>query len=211
MNSSIYHNSVKPYQVFFRTPGSPTTFNAHANVTTEVIPVIDPSGHSVWVAGILISTDTTLNGVSPGAHLYSIGDNGTGPDFDPQTAESIQFLIMQPGTDIRVVNMSLLNPPKTAPPPPFNGDELISQFVDWSSRANGKDILYLIAHPQGMTAPNVQPSDNFNGMTIVYSEPVNGVWSKVGSGNNFTKDANGDRTSPSLMAKLTPFKIGLVA
>lgn len=194
-NPSLYHSNVNPTQVFWRTPGSLSTFSASngVNATNEV------RDHATEVAGVMISTNTTLKGVAPGAHLYSIGDHGTGPDFDPATAESIQHLISLPSTDIRAVNMSNLNPPLLLNPP-LKGDELLSQFIDWSASANDKDILYVVSGYQGNVSPNYIPIDNFNGMTIAYSEKVGSTWSKVGSGNNFTKDASGDRTSTSLIA-----------
>jgi hypothetical protein len=195
-DDSLYHTSVNPTQVYWRMPGMPTTFNASngSNATTEV------RNHPIAVAGILISTDATLKGVSPGANLYSIGDNATGPNYDPQTAETIQYLITRPNTDMRVVNMSLLNPPIVLNYP-NNGSALLTQFVDWSASANSKDILYVVS---GFTVPalvtNIIPSDNFNGMTIAYSEKVGDSWRKVGSRNNFSRDAAGPRTSISLLA-----------
>jgi hypothetical protein len=93
--------------------------------------------------------------------------------------------------------MSLLNPP-TELNPIFDGNQLLSQFVDWSAKTH--EILYVVAGNQGNVAPNNIPSDNFNGMTIAYSVKVGATWSRVGSGNNYDKDADGDRTSISLLA-----------
>jgi hypothetical protein len=196
-NPSLYNSSVNPAQVYWRMPGTPTTFNASNGPDASFEVSLDH--HATKVAGILISTDAGLKGIAPAANLYSIGDNGIGPDYDPVTAESIQFIIDLLGTDIRVVNMSNLNPPLD-PNYSLNGDALLTQFIDWSASANDKDILHVISGYQGTASGNYVPSDNFNGMTIAYSVQVNGVWRKIGSGNNFTKDAYGDRTSISLIA-----------
>ncbi len=191
MLTARFHSSVDPTQVFFRQPGPPITFNATMND-----PMMNETdAHSLQVAGIMISTDAMLMGVAPGASLFAIGDNGTAPDFDPESAISAQHLTTLPFVLIRAINMSFGNP--LVGGHVLDGDQLLTQFVDWSARDD--DILYVIAGNEGTMIPI--PTDNFNGMTIAYSERVGAVWRRVGSGNTFDEDAEGDeRTSIALLA-----------
>jgi hypothetical protein len=132
--------------------------------------------------------------VSPGAQLFSVGDNGTAADFDPETAVSTQHIIARPVVDIKAINMSFGNP--IVAMHPLDGDQLLTQFVDWSAREH--DILYLVAGNEGTMIPI--PTDNYNGMTIAYSERVGAVWSQVGAMNTHDEDAQGDRTSVAIIA-----------
>jgi subtilisin family serine protease len=151
------------------------------------------NGHATRVAGLMISTDPTLRGVSPEAILYSVGDNGTGPDYDPESAVSTQFLITQPF--ILAVNMSFGNP--LVGSNILDGDQLLTQFVDWSAHAD--NILYVVSGNEDEGGIPI-PTDNYNGMTIASSDRVGAVWQKVRATNNFSEDANGERTSISLVA-----------
>jgi hypothetical protein len=189
-NAALINTTINPSGVFYRQPGPPMTFNATPNLATEI------SAHAEQVAGLMISNDPVLMGVSPNALLYSAGDNGTPPDVDPESAVTTQHVISQPFTLMRAVNMSFGNPLVGANI--LNGDQLLTQFVDWSARIN--DILYVVAGNEGTGGIPI-PTDNYNGMTVAYSERISGVWRMVSTGNFFNEDANGDqRTSVSLIA-----------
>jgi hypothetical protein len=189
-NAALYNTTIDPVEIFYRQPGgtfAPTLVNAVAETD---------NGHATRVAGMMISTDPTLRGVSPSALLYSIADNGTAPDFDPESAISAQHLVSQPFTLIRAVNMSFGN--TLVGSNILNGDQLLSQYVDWSARDD--NILYVVAGNEGAGGIPV-PTDAYNGMVVAYSERVGSVWRRVGADNNFSEDANGDeRTSVSLIA-----------
>ncbi len=205
---SLFHSSVNPAQVFFRNTTPTLNFNATMDDSTEIIdPNATKPGHSVWVAGIMVSTDTTdpdgpgpmvaLTGVATGANLYSIGDNGAGPDFDPESAISTQHIAIIPGANVRTINMSFGNP--LVGGHILDGNQLLTQFIDWSATQPQQDILYVVAGNEGTGGIPV-PTDNFNGMTVAYSERVGNVWRRVGSMNNFLEDAEVDRTSIDLIA-----------
>jgi hypothetical protein len=110
--------------------------------------MVDPDGPGPMVP---------LTGVSPGARLYAVGDNGSGPDFDPESALAAQHLASLAGVDVRATNMSFGNP--LVGMNTLNGDQLLTLFVDWSARAH--DILYVVAGNEGTMIP--VPTDNFTG------------------------------------------------
>ena len=70
--------------------------------------------------------------------------------------------------------------------------------MDWiASYYNNLEVL--TGAEQGHTTAPI-PSDNYNGMTIAYSQQVGDVWRQVGSDNVFDQQLNGGRTLISLIA-----------
>lgn len=139
----LFHSLVDPEEVFMRS-SPPLSFTPTMDDALNEIAV-----HPLWVAGVLISTDTSNpdsdgdspTGVAPGATLYSAGDDATPPDYDPETAITMQHLATLPGANIRAINMSIGNPSVGGHIP--DGNQHLSQFIDWS--ASKHDILYVIA------------------------------------------------------------------
>jgi subtilisin family serine protease len=68
--------------------------------------------------------------------------------------------------------------------------------MDWI--ASAYDVLNVHAGNQGEMLPI--PTDNFNGMAIGRSSKVGSVYRQVSAGNTYDEDAEGDRTSISLIA-----------
>lgn len=94
------HSSVVPAAVF-RQAGAPNT--------------MDVMAHAEQVAGIMISTDTTLRGVAPSASLYASAyvTIGTNPGYQDALI-SIQHVSQQP--NVWAVNNSWLKPNTEATP-----------------------------------------------------------------------------------------------
>jgi hypothetical protein len=158
--------------------------------------------HAQRVLGVMISSDATdpnmdmdtPHGVAINADVYASADDGTGPDFDPESAISAQHIA---SFGPRAVNMSFANP--LVDGHILNGNQLFTQFVDWS--ASQHNILYVVAGNQ-VGEMNSVPTDNYNGLTIAASERVGGtgMYHKVWEDNRYDQDAVGDRSSISLLA-----------
>ena len=117
------------------------------------------------------------------------------PDFDQFSAVSAQHIATRNGGDVRAINMSFGNPLATGKI--LDGNSLLTQFVDWSAREH--DTLYVVAGNEDAGGIPI-PTDNFNGMTVAFSEKNGGVYRQVDSANNFAEDADGDRTSIDIVA-----------
>ncbi|MEX2308111.1 MAG: S8 family serine peptidase [Pirellulales bacterium] len=188
---SLFHSLTNPEEVFFRDAGPPLSFDATADESMEI------GEHAVWVAGLMISTDATATGVATGADLYAAGDNGTAPDFDPESAVTAQHLVSLPA-QIRAINMSFANPLVGSHIP--NGNQLFTLFVDWS--ASEHDVLYVVSGNQAGET-NVIPTDDFNGITVAASAKIGGTgaYRQVWVDNRYDADAEGEeRTSIDLIA-----------
>lgn len=184
-----FNSSIDPERVFYASIDPPITgtlsFSATANAASET-----GLGHATAVAGVMISTDTTLVGndstvgVSPQADLFSAGnDFSTFFSSEYGAAVAGQLIATQNNGNIRAINMSVGLPLTTLLP---NGTSTISSFVDWSSRVH--DALYVAAGPYTSSDPNSanirMPADNFNGITVAMSRKNgNGKFSTVDDRN----------------------------
>ncbi len=190
VNSNMY---IVPADVFVRTTGGAGI----ANMNT--------SPHAQQVAGVIISTDTTdpdgagplvaPTGVAIDANLYSSATNPVGPNFDAEAAITTQYIATRNGGDIRAINLSFQNGRTGL----NDGNQLYTQFIDWSAKEH--NVLY-VAAGKNSTSPagNSIPTDNFNGVTVGRSIKVGSTYRRVSSGNDFSQDAEGDRTSIDLVA-----------
>lgn len=197
------NSTTNPADVFVQNnPGNPPSN------TADVRP------HAQEVAGVMISTDTTdgsgtdaqghplANGIAPtgvatGASLYSSAyiTEGVDPGYDDAIL-TFQFIATRP--DIRAVNHSWGKPTED-PNDPLDGNSQLTLALDWS--ASQHNVLHLVAGNQGPdTSVDPVPKDNFNGMTIGRSSLNGSVFRQVSSGNNYNFDAEGTRTSISLIA-----------
>jgi hypothetical protein len=167
------------------------------------------SGHAQEAASIIIGTDTTDPdgagprsapiGVAQMSNLYAGATDPTGPTalaYDQEAAITLNNLATLPGIDISVMNMSFQH--SLAGGGAIDGNQHLTQFVDWSAQNHIHDILYVVAGNQGSVRPI--PTDNFNGMTVGTSSVSSGVYRRVHSSNTYTEDAVGDRTSVSIIA-----------
>lgn len=206
-NAANRNSKVDPADVFIQNnPANPT---ANAEV----------SEHATEVAGVIISTATDDNtpndapldpmhpelfttntlaprGVAPGASLYSSAyvTTGTNPGY-LDAILTFQFIATLP--NMRAVNHSWGKPTIT-PEELLDGNSQLTLALDWSASAH--NMLHLVAGNQGTVANLPVLKDNFNGMTIARSEIKDDVYRKVADGNNYTKDAEGDRSSIALIA-----------
>jgi hypothetical protein len=182
-------------------PGLPG-FDAPANVHSTVVPaavfrrdgapnVADAEAHAEQVAGIMVSTDATLRGVAPDSSLHASAYVTAGVPGYEHALLAIQQVATQP--NVAAVNHSWGKPNAGTI---LDGNSQLTLGLDWS--ASQHDVLHVVAGNEGTAIPI--PTDNFNGMTIAYSERVGNVWRRVGSENTFDEDAEGDRTSISLIA-----------
>jgi hypothetical protein len=140
-------------------------------------------GHAGNVASVMISQDKTNTGVAPEAVLYSgavgpIGDRSA----QPEECLASQSVAMQNGGDVRAINFSFGEPlgRDPRPNPVLDGNALLTQCIDWSSRVHG--ALYVIAGNQGGGGIPI-PTDNFNGINVAYSRQVSGEFDKLDSSN----------------------------
>ncbi len=152
----------------------------------------DVSAHGEEVASIMISSDATLAGVAIDASLYASAYVTTGTAGYDDALVSIQHVSQQP--NVRAVNNSWLKPNTE---PTLDGNSQLTLLVDWiTSYYNNLEVL--TGAEQGHTTTPI-PSDNYNGMTIAYSQQVGDVWRQVGSDNVFYQQLNGGRTLISLI------------
>jgi subtilisin family serine protease len=140
-------------------------------------------GHAANVASVMISQDKQLTGVAPGAMLYS-GAVGPleGRSAQPEECLAAQTVALQNGGDVRAINFSFGEPLSRDPRPNpiLDGNALLTQCIDWSSRVH--DTLYVIAGNQGGGGIPI-PTDNFNGINVAYSRQVDGLFTKVDFAN----------------------------
>jgi hypothetical protein len=140
-------------------------------------------GHAANVASVMISQDKLRVGVAPAAMLYSgavgpLGDRSS----QPEECLASQSVASQNGGDVRAINFSFGEPLDRDPRPNavLDGNALLTQCIDWSSRVHG--ALYVIAGNQGGGGIPI-PTDNFNGLNIAYSRQVNGQFNKIDYSN----------------------------
>jgi len=187
----LLHVEVRPKEVFARQPNN-SSFDATPNEQSEV------SSHAVEVAGIMISKNPVGIGVAPDGDLYSVGiipDTQIVEDLYGQVASSANHIAtLLPNMAMRAINMSIAI---TADGNDADGTSTLTSYLDWSAKQH--DILYVVAgFETGGSGP--LPSDNFNGMTIGFSEKLGSKYRKVDGGNIFTADDFGDRTFVDLIA-----------
>ncbi len=135
--------------------------------------------HAGRVASIMISQDKRQTGVAPNAVLYSAALGGNISGGQAQECIAAQMVASQNGGDVRAMNFSfgesLRRDPR--PKPVLDGNALLTQCVDWSTRVH--NVLYLISGNQGRGGFPI-PTDSFNGMTIANSMPIQGeIYNKV--------------------------------
>ncbi len=140
-------------------------------------------GHAANVASVMISNDKSLRGVAPDAFLYSAAI-GTLTEFTGQQEECLasQHVALQNSGDVRATNFSFGEPLSrdARPNATLDGDALLTQCIDWSSRVH--KLLYVIAGNQGRGGIPI-PTDNFNGINVAYSRRVDGRFVRVDTAN----------------------------
>lgn len=171
-----------------------------------------PFGHPTQVASVMISTDTTdssmpANGDAPrgvainaNLHASAYVTAGTNPGY----RDAILTMQYVAGiSDVRAINHSW-GKPRVAPTDLLNGNSQLTLGFDWIAKQF--DVLQVISGNQGNMIP--VPKDNFNGMTIGRSSRIGSVYRQVSTGNTYTEDAEGDRTSIALIAPGDAVEVG---
>ena len=169
-------------------------------------------GHAANVASVMISRDKGYPGVAPDALLYAaaIGELGEGSS-QPQECLAGQAVASQNGGDVRAINFSFGEPLSRdpRPQPRLDGNALLTQCIDWSSRVH--QTLYVVAGNQGNGGIPI-PTDNFNGINVAYSRRVGGVFSKIDFANLGSEPTVRSARSPILETNEGPRRsINLVA
>ncbi len=133
--AAAQNRSVSLARVFYR--------DVPARINTNV------DGHAQNVASIMISSAKAVRGVAPGARLYSSAAGTPKRYGQPEECLSTQHVATQNGGDVRAINFSfgeaLRQDPRSKPL--LDGDALLTQCVDWSTRVH--NVLYVIAGNQG--------------------------------------------------------------
>jgi Subtilase family len=138
--------------------------------------------HAAMVATVMISDDKKIPGVAPKARLYSgaVGSLRRGGQAEECLAS--QNIAQQNSGDVRAINFSFGESLQrdSRQEPKLDGQALLTQCVDWSSRVD--DVLYVIAGNQGKGGIPI-PTDHFNGITTAYTAKREGKFTKVDFAN----------------------------
>ena len=163
---------------------SPVRVGRVLELTGPAIADESVDGHAANVASVMISQDKLLRGVAPNAFLYSEAI-GTLAEFGGQQEECLasQDVALQNSGDVRAINFSFGEPlsrDERRSAAMLDGNALLTQCVDWSSRTH--DVLYVIAGNQGNGGIPL-PTDNYNGVNVAYSTRVDGQFVRVDRAN----------------------------
>ena len=169
IDKAVAHNRTVPLtRVFFR--DLPARMNANVD------------SHAQNVASIMISAAKGLQGVAPGARLYSSAAGTPKRYGQPEECLSAQYVAEQNGGDVRAINFSfgeaLRQDPR--PNPTLDGNALLTQCIDWSARVH--NVLYVIAGNQGKGGISI-PTDNFNGINVAFTTRLEGLFRKLDFAN----------------------------
>jgi hypothetical protein len=135
--------------------------------------------HAGRVASIMVSQDKQQVGVAPNARLYASALGRDPSDGQPQECIAAQTVASQNGGDVRAINFSFGESLRrdARPKAILDGNALLTQCVDWSTRVH--NALYVIAGNEGQGGFPI-PTDTFNGMTIANSMALQGsVYNRI--------------------------------
>ncbi|WP_428308023.1 S8 family serine peptidase [Lacipirellula sp.] len=195
------NSQVQPANVYAGT--SEDTANSAHVIYAPLEPEEQREGlHATQVAGVMIANASTpsLQGVAPGASLYSSAINGApvGLSADQRFAMSANRLATHP-SDVRIINVSAGRSVENFLQE-TDGNQHATQFVDWSTSEH--DVLYVIGGAEA--APVDIPQDNFNGITVAASDRLvagSGPFQRAADFNTLDFDAlPGVRTTIDLIA-----------
>jgi hypothetical protein len=135
-------------------------------------------GHASMVAGVMISNDKAIPGVSPKALLYSSAVGSPKTSGQAEECLATQYVAQQNGGDLRAINFSFGEPldTDTKRKAVLDGNSLLTQCVDWSARIH--DVLYAVAGNQGKGGIPI-PTDNFNAVNVAYTTRRDSLFTKV--------------------------------
>lgn len=138
--------------------------------------------HAQNVASIILSSAKLMRGVAPHARLYSSAAGTPKRYGQPEECLSAQHIALQNGGDVRAINFSFGEALRHDPRPKaqLDGNALLTQCVDWSSRVH--NVLYVVAGNQGRGGISI-PTDNYNGINVAFTTRVQDVFAKVDFAN----------------------------
>jgi subtilisin family serine protease len=203
-SASLINSQVNPTQVYYIETGmmggvsTAATMNDSDEMTEPSIG--DTDGHATQVASVIISPSGLTTGVAPQAMLHSGGyDAGFFVDELDAAAVAGQHIATRNSGQIHAVNMSFGIEDTFGEGIP-NGTSILSSFLDWSSRVH--DVLYVTGgNEMGPALGANIPADDFNGMTVAFSQPDGfGTFRRVHSGNEPIEDPFSDRTFVDILA-----------
>lgn len=150
--------------------------NGPAKANTNVDP------HAQNVASLMVSADKALQGVAPGARLYSAAVGSLKTGGQPEECLSAQHVARQNSGDVRAINFSFGEPLERDPRPnaKLDGNALLTQCLDWSARVH--DVVYVIAGNQGKGGIPI-PTDNYNGLNVAFTALRQGIYHKIDPSN----------------------------
>lgn len=141
---------------------------------------IDP--HAQNVASLMISADKAVQGVAPGARLYSTAIGSLKTGGQPEECLSAQHIAQQNSGDVRAINFSFGETLERDPRPnaSLDGNALLTQCLDWSARVH--NVVYVIAGNQGKGGIPI-PTDNYNGLNVAFTTRQQGSFNKIDPSN----------------------------
>lgn len=192
-NAEHSHDQVRPRAVFVR--DSAATANS------------DAGGRATQIAGVVIGNATALHGVAPAASLYASAylSLGTNPGYQ-HALLATQHVGQQADGAVRAISHSWGKGLRTGAT--LDGQSLLTLGVDWL--ASQQDVLQVFAGNEG-TGGSPLPTDNYNGLDVAYTTPVEGKYTRLHANNYFLEDALGPRRSIDLVApggNITTPKLG---
>jgi Subtilase family len=179
-NPALFANPTVTPTAVFNGAAAPTAGSA---VQLTALPTRD---HAEQVAGEMIAKGNGAPAsVSPDALLYSAR---TDPNSQSGFALASQNLITQAanaGTPLRATNYSFGFPTANANGR-LNGTDLLTQFVDWSTRT--ANDLYVLAGGENFNTPiridsDPVPNDAFNAIVVGATRQNGGVFNQVADFN----------------------------
>ncbi|MGC8713126.1 MAG: S8 family serine peptidase [Leptodesmis sp.] len=138
--------------------------------------------HAQNVASIILSSAKLMRGVAPDARLYSSAAGTPKRYGQPEECLSAQHIALQNGGDVRAINFSFGEALRHDPRPKaqLDGNALLTQCVDWSSRVH--NVLYVVAGNQGRGGISI-PTDNYNGINVAFTTRIQDVFARVDFAN----------------------------
>jgi Subtilase family len=161
-------STFQPEQIFFR--------------DDVALPNLNVEQHAAMVGSIMIARDKARPGIAPDARLYSTAVGTSQQTNQAAECAATQFIAQQNGNDVRAINLSFGEPLNrdSRKTPILDGNALLTQCLDWSSRHN--NVLHLVAGNQGKGGIPI-PTDNFNGINVAYTVQRDGTFRKVDFSN----------------------------
>ncbi|MGI0490818.1 S8 family serine peptidase [Alkalinema pantanalense CENA528] len=168
---------IQPESAFFHVPVADAFFRDRKpgrNIS------VDP--HATQVASLLVSDSKAIRGVAPNARLYVAGAGAMNRGAQQEDCLAAQTIALQNGGDVRAINISFGESLRQDPRPKavLDGNALLTQCLDWSARVH--DVLYVVAGNQGKGGIPI-PTDNYNGMTIAFTQRVQNRYAKIDFSN----------------------------